>query len=228
MIIGINGYSGSGKDAIGKIIQDLQPEKKWEIKKFAGKLKQTASILTGFTQESFEDENYKKKYLNQAWWTVCDEGYQPIRIREFLQRLGTDALRNGLHPNVWVNALMADYNRVVDMDTYQYATGAIDSRERTKENNKMSGNDLFNYLENVPFPNWVITDVRFPNEADAIKKEEGILIRVNRLDVGPVNSHESETSLDDWGFDYIIDNDSTLVSLKRKVKEILNEIYELN
>jgi hypothetical protein len=114
------------------------------------------------------------------------------------------------------------------MTTYQYAVGDIDTRERTKKNNKMSPNDLFNYLENVPFPNWVITDVRFPNEADAIKQEEGILIRVNRSGVGPVNDHESETSLDGWGFDYIIDNDSTLGSLKRKVKEILNEIYELN
>ena len=30
------------------------------------------------------------------------------------------------------------------------------------------------------YPNWIITDVRFPNEADAIKGRGGIIIRVNR------------------------------------------------
>ena len=32
----------------------------------------------------------------------------------------------------------------------------------------------------IPVPNWIITDVRFPNEAKAIKDKGGILIRVNR------------------------------------------------
>jgi ABC-type dipeptide/oligopeptide/nickel transport system ATPase subunit len=61
MIIGINGYSGSGKDAMGKIIQELQPEKNWQIKKFAGKLKTIASILTGIPEEKFESEEFKKR-----------------------------------------------------------------------------------------------------------------------------------------------------------------------
>ena len=34
--------------------------------------------------------------------------------------------------------------------------------------------------EKVKFPNWLITDVRFPNEVDAIKERQGITIRINR------------------------------------------------
>jgi len=226
MIIGINGYSGSGKDAMGKIIQELQPEKNWQIKKFAGKLKTIASILTGITEKSFEDEKYKRRNLEKAWWTTCNEGDQPMTIREFLQKLGTDGLREGLHPNVWVNALFADYKKIVDFKTYKYATGDIESRD--EEIRGISPADLIDYMDNVPDPNWIITDVRFPNEADAIRKKEGVLVRINRFGIKPVNDHKSETSLDGWAFDYIINNDFSLKDLKKDAEEILSDICNPN
>lgn len=43
--------------------------------------------------------------------------------------------------------------------------------------------------------NAVITDVRFPNEAEWVK-EVGHLVRVTRPGVGPVNGHESEIAID--------------------------------
>lgn len=65
--------------------------------------------------------------------------------------------------------------------------------------------------------NWVIQDVRFPNEAKAIQILGGRIIRVNREGVGPVNDHPSETALDDWDFDAIITN-TTLDKLWRKAQ----------
>ena len=72
------------------------------------------------------------------------------------------------------------------------------------------------------YPNWVITDMRFPNELEAIKNRDGISIRVNR---GPQNSkgHESETALDSSIFDYTIDNNSTIEDLIAQVKTILEK-----
>lgn len=210
-IIGVNGYSGSGKDTVGAIIQYLNfpnpvfgsieevcsrykeyeelldEESGWEVRKFAGKLKDIASHLTGIDIEDFEDQEFKKTNLGREWWTTCDEGYQPMTVRDFLQKLGTDALRNGLHDNVWVNALMADYTPDEDGD----------------------------------LPNWVITDTRFPNEAEAIKDKEGIIIRVNRPGVKPINDHPSETGLDNWKFDYTIANVSDIFDLKESVRGIL-------
>lgn len=60
---------------------------------------------------------------------------------------------------------------------------------------------------NVPY---VVTDVRFPNEADAIRSEGGVILRISRPGRGPVNGHASETALDDYDFDAVIKNDSTL------------------
>ena len=86
MIIGINGYAGSGKDTVGTIIQYLSSEayikgksyemflerhtnptlfgmhyqSTWKIKKWAGKLKEIASILTNIPVNKFEDQDFKK------------------------------------------------------------------------------------------------------------------------------------------------------------------------
>jgi hypothetical protein len=190
MIIGINGKIGSGKDTIGDIIQKIcitndGPE--FEVKKFAGKLKQIASLLTGIPVEKFEDQEFKKLDMNPEWG---------MTYREFLQRLGTEAMRDGLHENVWVNALFADYTHGFP----SVVTGKYD--------------------ETIPYPNWIITDMRFPNELEAVKEKGGITIRVVRPGT-VIGNHPSETALDDAEFDYEIINDGEIEDLIEKVKEIL-------
>ena len=56
----------------------------------------------------------------------------------------------------------------------------------------------------------VFADVRFPNEADAIKKLGGKVFRVQRDGVGPANDHISERALDDYEFDGVIDNSKSI------------------
>lgn len=58
--------------------------------------------------------------------------------------------------------------------------------------------------------NIVVTDCRFPNEAEAIVERGGEVWRITRPGVGPANSHASETGLDDWDFDVKITNEGTL------------------
>lgn len=222
MIIGINGYAGSGKDTVGKLIQiaacknipegldldDLvnnpdnlwwiEEQSGWEIKKWAGKLKTIASILTGIPVEKFEDQEFKHRALGREWCYPTEwqgtEHWVEMTVREFLQKLGTDGLRTGLHTNVWVNALMADYEGLYDIDT-----------------------------DRTTYPNWIITDTRFPNEAQAIKNAGGIVIRIDRPGVTAVNAHPSETALDNWKFDHKIMNGSDLTSLLFSVGNLLRK-----
>lgn len=234
MIIGVNGYAGSGKDTVGKLIQIaackeipegyhiedliegydhhewwLEEKSGWEIKKWAGKLKTIASILTGIPVEKFEDQEFKKTNLGPEWNVLkmkpgkrqdgifpkkVDMESVPMTVRDFLQKLGTDGLREGLHTNTWVNALMADYVGMYDIDT-----------------------------DRTTYPNWIITDTRFPNEAKAIKDAGGIVIRVDRPGVKAINDHPSETGLDNWDFDHKIMNGSDMVSLLFTVGSILRK-----
>lgn len=224
MIIGVNGYAGSGKDTVGKLIQIascsnlpegsdlediitnydanqwwLEEQSTWEIKKWAGKLKTIASMLTAIPQEKFEDQEFKKTDLGPQWdrqFYTEGKGWvkRPMQVREFLQLLGTDGLRTGLHENTWVNALMADYEGIYDLDT-----------------------------DRTTYPNWIITDTRFPNEAKAIKDAGGIVIRIDRPGVSAINAHPSEIGLDDWEFDHRIMNGSDLVALLFTVGNILRK-----
>ena len=77
---------------------------------------------------------------------------------------------------------------------------------------------------------FLVTDVRFPNEIevfnDAINYEV-ITIRVDRsVDIDPtVASHDSETALDNWSeWTYLVDNNTTLESLKESVNVVLKDI----
>ena len=63
----------------------------------------------------------------------------------------------------------------------------------------------------------VITDVRFPNEAQAIKDLNGEIWRIQRPGVLPVNNHPSETSMDDWKFDKVLINNAGLDQLKSQI-----------
>ncbi len=211
MIIGISGYAKSGKDTIGRIIQYLncenvgdltleellqfynvhewwlEEQSEWQIKKYAGKLKQIASLLTGIPVMDFEQQEVKESYLNDAW----DHGDERMLVREFLQKLGTESIRDVIHPNAWVTALMCDY--------------------RPKK--------LSEYYPSK----WIVTDVRFPNEAQAIKDKGGLLIRVDRPGVRPINLHPSETALNNWKFDYKIANVSDFKALAFTVETILKK-----
>ena len=66
----------------------------------------------------------------------------------------------------------------------------------------------------------VFADVRFPNEAKAVKSLGGKVWRVNRDGIGPVNDHISEHALDNYQFDVVLSNSGTLEELYLKVEEV--------
>lgn len=240
-LIGINGKISAGKDTVGMIIQALTSKGAWaldpisyaegykgrpnlkggfQLRKFAGPLKQIASILTGIPVAAFEDQAFKDSYLPSEWdyWTAGPDemwagkftsqrdalmsiaNYQgtsikevdesvvcrhSLTIRQFLQILGTEGIRNAVHPQSWVNAAFAEYNEGCD---------------------------------------WIFTDMRFPNEMQAVLDRGGVTIRVSRPSTTPSQAHASETALDTATFTYEILNDGTLEELVDKVRAVLAEI----
>lgn len=70
----------------------------------------------------------------------------------------------------------------------------------------------------------VVTDVRFPNELEAVRSLGGKVYRVERNqgrpDASPVDAHASETALDTAVFDGVILNNGTLDDLDRVVGDL--------
>lgn len=79
-------------------------------------------------------------------------------------------------------------------------------------------NALFNSLNKDS--KYIITDVRFTNEAEACLENNATLIRIERA--SDQMNHSSETSLDNYEhFDHVIDNNGTL-------EELIDKILQLN
>lgn len=70
---------------------------------------------------------------------------------------------------------------------------------------------------------YVVTDCRFPNEAEAIRSRGGRVYRVTRPGVTKANDHPSETSLDNYDFDGILINDGTVESFYKEVRSKIHD-----
>lgn len=67
----------------------------------------------------------------------------------------------------------------------------------------------------------MISDVRYRNEAEAIRKAGGLLVRIDRIGAGAGN-HPSETELDNYEhFDYRFENNRSLDALKGEARKFL-------
>jgi len=68
----------------------------------------------------------------------------------------------------------------------------------------------------------VFTDVRYPNEADAITRAGGEIWRIERRGYGPANDHISEVALDDYPIDVLVPNDGDVDDLAVMVEHYLS------
>jgi hypothetical protein len=176
-LIGVSGKKGSGKDEVAQAVNSFRPEdSNLAIVKFADALKDATCALLNCTREELEDQNFKE--------TEC--GISGMTYRKFLQRFGTEAMRDTFGSNFWIQCLVPTL--------------------------KEQANTLSNgsYI--------LVTDTRFLSEAEFLRSCGGKILRVNRPGL-PEDLHVSETELDTYDFDMVIENDETLADLYEKVEE---------
>ena len=75
-----------------------------------------------------------------------------------------------------------------------------------------------------PAPHYVISDVRFENEADFIRKRGGVIVHLQRFDAPKVNPHISEAGVSLHKNDLVLVNDGDLPSLQRQIQELLHAL----
>ena len=81
----------------------------------------------------------------------------------------------------------------------------------------------------------LIPDTRFPNEIESLKSKEYDVktLHINRPGydnhlTDEQRQHPSETSLDEYKFDYYIDNPSTKDGLRKEVKRFIDDMFSAN
>ena len=210
MIIGITGLAGSGKDAVAALLA-MQGYVRYA---FADELRREAQAFItairdrkeyGISKEDLTSALVAYNYeINSAIWKgeITPEMVwakpTPPFIRELLQRHGTE-FRRTRDPNYWVGLLMKQIqtNRAMYIDECTNAG-------RSVKNEKVT-----------------ISDVRFPNEAEAIHNRGGKIWRVVRPGVEPVAAHSSESGQAEITVDAELLNDGTLYNLALKVRALL-------
>lgn len=207
-IIGLVGLIGSGKNSAAEY---LIAAYNFKQESFASSLKDTLSCIFGWDRSKLEGiSELDRTWRNQIdiWWAQR-LNIPDLTPRKMLQQIGTDLFRNHFHNDIWVAILE---------------------------------NKLQKYSENI-----VITDCRFPNEIEVIRKLGGIIVRVKRgiepewfndalyLNQNPDtkyrdflqdrldrnNIHSSEIAWIGTEFDYILENDKSLVDLYLQVDKLL-------
>lgn len=236
-IIGISGKKQSGKDTVGKIIQyltrdyvyidysfeqyfNLDTTKTFQIKKFADKLKDIVCLLINCTREQLEDETFKNTELGPEWWVVEND---------FGKKMPYIGNENYVKPNS-VSRWVVKLTPRLLLQLLGTECGRDIIHPNIWVNSLMSEYKPHKMSEYNP-SNWIITDVRFPNEAESIKEKNGLLIRIESPRCNYDDKHPSETALDDYGgigdevrtdrWDAVIFNDGTIEELIEKVKKVL-------
>lgn len=188
MIIGLCGFARSGKNSVADVLAHSYG---FKTVAFADKMRKGLLALNPLcpidphSQQQFglvRKVRLQELVARLGW----DDAKSIIEVRALLQRFGTDAGRNVLGENVWVDALLNDC---------------------------------------VLHQNYSVADVRFPNEANAIREHDGIVVRVMRPGVTAVNAHISERALDNFVEDTRIINDGSLDDLNLKVRAMMTEMH---
>ncbi|UVK59041.1 deoxynucleoside monophosphate kinase [Microbacterium phage Cen1621] len=155
--------------------------------------------------------------VREVHWSEAMEclGYELAKdrypeVRRIMQTTGTEGMRQTLGQKYGLEKLLKGVSPWVAMAELRI--------DEALSHVKVSPGkpERFVYKRLLAF-----NDVRFPNEADLIRRKGGILIRVIRPGLPTDDAHESETALDHYATDYELVNDGSIAELHSAVAAIV-------
>ncbi len=220
MLIGLCGRAGVGKDTAAVVLREVSGGTVASIA-FADPMKRFVAEIYDWDRERLwgpsenrnaPDPRYRK-VLERLVSNDPDENRtetffgEGLTAREALQKLGTEWAR-AIYPDTWVDYAIRVANRLFDgTHSYDPAIGPYP---------KLDAGSKRTVIEHV-----AITDVRFANEAAAIKKAGGVLWKIDRPGAGlqgAAGAHASERGLDGIPGDLVLDNHRSLADFRERVQ----------
>lgn len=124
---------------------------------------------------------------------------------------------------------MIRYADLIDSVGYEEAKGYPEVRRLLQAMGTEVGRNIFGediwveaMFKTLPNALVAITNVRFPNEYQAVKDQGGEVWRVTRPGFEPANGHISDTALDGYTFDHEIVNDGSVYDLADTVVGLMD------
>lgn len=202
-IIGLTGYAQSGKDTVANYLVKTH----------------------GFTRIAFADP------MREAMLKLNPIVYVPFMLKDrsyvVHMSLRLESSRDTRYVEDGVYARLADIVRVLGWDIAKQAPQVRELLQRfgTEVGREMFGenvwvNKTFDTIEQSPAGRWVITDVRFENEAVRTHLHDGHVVLVDR-GLKPVNDHKSDSGLERKYLHGILHNRGTIGELHEGIDAML-------
>ena len=252
LYIGLNGYAGSGKDTVAKMIRTILT-KDWnsleECKTYY------KSVYTDPTRSAtFNDENnHNSRVLCIAYAdqlkNICSAIFG-VPIERFYMNKSTAWIC--INKKFEYTEIRPQDSQIVTADEYYY--GISNYRNDNKKywmslreilvyvgtyvlqqdiNKSIFVNVVRNLIKSEAQHNQdlkyvVITDNRFLHELDYIKENNGIMISIIRNGIEQLNNIAEHDLDEETSFDYVIDNSGTYDDLFEQVWNILHDNIEFH
>lgn len=217
-IILLSAYKGSGKNTVANIITDL--DNSFVSLSFAKALKDNVKNNFYLGTADLEDQKLKEQPIldlkvepkGEFATTLVDSVFSSFRDESGFPP------KNKNYISAWLNRETLYWTPRALMILEGQVARAVDVNHWTDK--VISQAKYFNKI--------VIPDFRFPSEVERIKEVLGsqykiITVRINRFDNKP--NDLAERDLDNFKFDYYLDNRGSLNELQIKVEELLDTIY---
>lgn len=198
MLIGLTGKAGSGKDTTYETIHALFNEVRPVIRLAFADLLKRSAVAAFADFPDWVATASDIKDNGTIKVEVEGKTICEISGREFLQRYGTEAHRHVFGEDFWIDAILPPLEPL----------------------------DFGPFLQSSEI--YVVTDVRYDNEAARIREYGGVIWLVERPgdDIDESN-HPSELGIDEDLIDYLLPNDGSLDDLKNNIaKTIIASLME--
>ncbi len=214
MIIGLSGFSGTGKDTVALELAKLG----FVVVSFADPLKRIVRDVFDFSPEHLWGPSHNRNtqygnYPRPVRRGTDNPGEAFLTPRYALQTLGTEWGRD-CYPDIWVEYALRVARRLGENWATRY------SPQRGV------------YTDPLTIPlmreGVVIPDCRFLNELTLLRANDARIVRIRRPGKeSPAFNHPSETEqlqLPDSDFDYVLQNDGAVADLPAKVASMLDAL----
>jgi hypothetical protein len=145
--------------------------------------------INGVKQKAFLAREIDAKHWaegNSSYFTKTYKKSQRT-VRWLLQELGTPLLRGGIHQNIHIYMLFNQYTPYTEKalpedqwsESYTHVACRDCGRKYVGYKRQARCSDCIAKEPNV-YPNWLIPDLRFPNESDGVEEVKGLRITVKR------------------------------------------------
>lgn len=200
LLVGLNGGLQSGKDTAASFLIDKYGFKKLA---FADELRKSLYALNPIVLCHVGPENDVLDVPEEPDFLEAKVYIKKVRVREYVDIYG------------WEHAK----RRIPEVRRLLQNLGTESGRKVHGENCWVD--IVKKEIKASPTQNFVVTDVRFPNELQMIHELGGHSAQLSREGYEPKGQHASEVPLE--GVQYVLDNNGTLEELEKQV----DDLYEI-